>query len=1251
VLGPNRILSVAGTEQLQNARLTNVHIIPSPRRDAMLMAAFLILSAFRTPAALLVYEGFAPSNGLSTNLVGIAAGTGFATAWRASSTDGSNGVFTRTADAGSFRNGWPRNVGFPPPSGGRVQYNATWTWTSVTRTLSTPINFNTNGQYFLSFLIHDYSTTANDDNRLFLGNSTKRIYMGRGYGAWEIAVGNTTSDPWTLTNVTGYAWPGLKGNSLIFVVAQILTSTSGNATINLKHYCYDPVAGTGDLVDLSPVSVVWDSTYTGTITGTFDQLGISSAGVDWQEIDEIRLGTAWSDVTGTAPPASPPPTGLINLALGPLALGQQVYSGPGPVVGTPGDYWNAVSLSANGTLTYASGTSGSLSDSADTTTAVTVQVGTNPNTAKSWDTWSTSWGNYANLIVDTVTFWGPDAIVVHGLDSAQSYNLYCLGGPWNGDTDEFTVGGVTKTIVVTNSWAVAWVEGYNYCLFTNVPTDGAGNLTITIGKDDTGYGPQRMCGFQIQPVPLTIITQPQTQLVPPGASVKLFVAAAGGSSYPAYRWQANVNGTFVNLSDGGNLAGTATSTLTITNFQATNAASYRAMVTVGTAVTNSNPAGLTTQSGTLTANLTADTNSVFRNPFMGWVIYAVENGDIPKASDYWASQTTPNCPYASTCYLRVLWSEMEPQEGVYAWNSDTNFQALVQGAWDRGLKVAFRVYVNSQDVPQQATPQWAFNAGVPVIDQANDGPDPDIRSPIFQQKYTTFINAFAAVFNDPSKVNWVDASTFGQWGEMNVGIPVAYMTNATDRAQVMQWLCNTYSNAFTRVPSAMNFPSGTWTTSELDSYCFITGCTAMRRDGIAGPYGDVVTSQESAISSRWPGKPFIAEDYYGYPTAAQQLGALAQALFLHANFFDLRESWAAANWTQRRPDWVKTFNLYGGYRFVVGSVTYPGTIVANSNITLQATLQNWGVGVLPNNLKPWNNKYKFAFGLLDSAGNLVKAIVDTAAGDDPSNWTNGTPYSARLDPVSGLPVGLMAGNYWQTNSKTYTLNVTNNFGAVASGSYYLGVAVVDTSNTNKADISLAINAPRTASGWSLVGPIIVRTPPTILTQPQSQIVPQGTTVQLAVIANGTPGPTFQWKKNNGHLADGPTGNGSTISGSVSNVLTIANVQINDSGSYTVGITNSAGGTTSGVAQLLVVPPATAGQAPWLTNASQSDRFGFSFSTLAGYRYLVQRSTNLGSLATWVTLTNLPPAFGSFLFSFTDTYSNLAAFYRASMTNQ
>ena len=74
----------------------------------------------------------------------------------------------------------------------------------------------------------------------------------------------------------------------------------------------------------------------------------------------------------------------------------------------------------------------------------------------------------------------------------------------------------------------------------------------------------------------------------------------------------------------------------------------------------------------------------------------------------------------------------------------------------------------------------------------------------------------------------------------------------------------------------------------------------------------------------------------------------------------------------------------------------------------------------------------------------------------------------------------------------------------------------------------------------------------------------GSTATLTVTATGTAPLSYQWQVNGTNLVDG--GN---ISGSITDVLTISDVQITNSGDYMVIITNIAGSVTSSNAILTV----------------------------------------------------------------------------------
>jgi alpha-tubulin suppressor-like RCC1 family protein len=92
-------------------------------------------------------------------------------------------------------------------------------------------------------------------------------------------------------------------------------------------------------------------------------------------------------------------------------------------------------------------------------------------------------------------------------------------------------------------------------------------------------------------------------------------------------------------------------------------------------------------------------------------------------------------------------------------------------------------------------------------------------------------------------------------------------------------------------------------------------------------------------------------------------------------------------------------------------------------------------------------------------------------------------------------------------------------------------------------------------------------PPNIVSQPSSQTLATGSNALFSVTATGSQPVNYQWFYNGAPLADG-----GRISGSMSNLLTIANLFTNDSGNYFAIASNSAGLATSIVAGLTVFMP-------------------------------------------------------------------------------
>jgi endonuclease/exonuclease/phosphatase family metal-dependent hydrolase len=132
--------------------------------------------------------------------------------------------------------------------------------------------------------------------------------------------------------------------------------------------------------------------------------------------------------------------------------------------------------------------------------------------------------------------------------------------------------------------------------------------------------------------------------------------------------------------------------------------------------------------------------------------------------------------------------------------------------------------------------------------------------------------------------------------------------------------------------------------------------------------------------------------------------------------------------------------------------------------------------------------------------------------------------------------------------------------------------------------------------------LLVTNAPVITLQPQNQAASEGGFAILTVAATGSPAPNFQWRFN-----------GTNLPGANSATLTLNNLTTNQAGNYSVVITNLAGATNSGTAQLIVMPAsllatngaikiltynvagnnsgADANAALWNTNATQVQAIG------------------------------------------------------------
>ena len=430
-------------------------------------------------------------------------------------------------------------------------------------------------------------------------------------------------------------------------------------------------------------------------------------------------------------------------------------------------------------------------------------------------------------------------------------------------------------------------------------------------------------------------------------------------------------------------------------------------------------------------NFDLDAESNLKNPYMGWTLYS-EGGQVTdRPAAYWALQDEAAQKYAGVYYIRWRWSDLEPEEGKYAWEHNEDFKGLVQGALERGLRLAFRIYVNGRDNLRAATPDYVLD-GAETYEVPPGHQTPYADDEFFLEKYTKFIEAFGKKFNDPAIVDYVDSYGLGFWGEEH---NIKYK-DVSKKYESHNRIVRAYEKAFDKVINVINF--GVRDDKQEKVVYDELGFTS-RRDGYASSYFPV--SQQKQLVAHFPATPIIAEACYWGGTIIGNVengkwsswgvyykDVVELALKTHANYLDLRTPTETARYLSDARNEVKKFVSQGGYRIYPKTVS---AVIKSDKLTVEHTWLNVANGVLPNNNIHLGYKYKVAFAAFDENNQMVKQWI-----------------SDRIE-VSEL-----------VDSKEIKALDTFDISELPQGKYKLGIAIINTRENDSKDIKLAIKRPK-----------------------------------------------------------------------------------------------------------------------------------------------------------------------------------------------
>ena len=470
-----------------------------------------------------------------------------------------------------------------------------------------------------------------------------------------------------------------------------------------------------------------------------------------------------------------------------------------------------------------------------------------------------------------------------------------------------------------------------------------------------------------------------------------------------------------------------------------------------------------------------DTTSVLRNPLSGWVMYLGRTWD----ENFWTNQGYDSMPvdngkstvrvsdYANTCYIRTSWSSLEPEEGKYIWeDSDSRLYKLLNSCLNRGMKLAFRIVVDSRDQGQN-TPLYVREAGAKGFQDPNNiklwSPYPD--DSIFQQKYTKFLEAMASHYNNPEIVDFIDAFGLGKWGEAHGLVYEDYK----NKEQVFNWITDLYARTFTRIPLVINYhrlvaDTVSWDRPHPDSQRLLENAInkgySIRHDafGMTGYYQE----WEKDFADKWQfRRPIIMEGGWitgghhrywidpsneyrkGHSEDVRQ-GEYELSKETHVNMMDFRVGDETHSWFNKSFNLVKGFIREGGYRLYPFSIIATDKAKPNAKLNIQHGWRNIGWGYCPTNIPQWNQKYKVGIALMDQNGKIVKTVVERQS--DLSAWIKGTDHCYETEfSVEGI----------------------------RKGNYKWLIGLVDTTNENLPGIQMAVQPENQYQDWMVFGKLTI----------------------------------------------------------------------------------------------------------------------------------------------------------------------------------
>ena len=346
------------------------------------------------------------------------------------------------------------------------------------------------------------------------------------------------------------------------------------------------------------------------------------------------------------------------------------------------------------------------------------------------------------------------------------------------------------------------------------------------------------------------------------------------------------------------------------------------------------------------------------NPLMGWAPWAtIQDGRQPH----------------TLVYVDLTWRELEPEEGVYDFETLEEKNQLAH--WrQEGKRVVFRFVVDKPGAESHLDiPDWLFEKtnkrGVFYDNQYGKGFSPDYSNQVFIQYHRQVIKALGDRYGQDDFFAYIELGSLGHWGEWHVDPEIKdFPFEAVRNAYVSH-----YIEAFPKTYLLMRRPFSIAGKLGLGLYNDMTGDFISTQTWLGWIAKGGNYSQTGEVNALVP----MADGWKTAPIGGEQAPTLSDQDFYGANLEQTLDLIRKSHATFVGPNGPYLENYGGdlqngidqvlstlGYRIYVQQIQMPRWVWFEKNILLQIEFGNNGIAPIYYN---WpTNLY-----ILDSNGRLI----------------------------------------------------------------------------------------------------------------------------------------------------------------------------------------------------------------------------------------------------------------------------------------